>query len=283
MAIYKTAFTQKNDAGIRKVLSEQDELVRQSIENNSGIEKLQALLIAGIARECKTTIVTTTMKVVSAKPSVEVVTSYPKAYKAKGFQDLVGFKNFNLGIHMALYQNGGLGEFKRTPIIVTNDFQVEAIGHKLFVMGGRIKDIRMNDVYVYDKHSTVWKKTGGMKHPRNKFATAVLDGKIYAFSKSTMECYDPSTGVWSNVEIEYKNENVRHNMHERYNDTGVAIDGKFYICGGYNATIMSFTPGEKELRLMADGPTLQGGGHGRRRWVFVHDWRQKGYTLYYKK
>lgn len=98
---------------------------------------------------------------------------------------------------------------------------------RLCAVGPRIYIIGTNATVRYDTWSGTVVARSAMIFPRQKFATAVVSGKIYATgggSKTTaVEEYDPETDTWRVVS---------HAPRRRYGCIGASMEGVFYVIGG---------------------------------------------------
>ncbi|KAJ6299339.1 hypothetical protein OIU76_020334 [Salix suchowensis] len=106
---------------------------------------------------------------------------------------------------------------------------LDSLSHaRLSAIGSRIYIIGRNEMFCYDVWSGIITSRSSMIHPRKKFATAVLSGKIYVAgggsrAGAALEEYDPETDTWRVV---------AHARRRRFGCIGAAVDGVFYVIGG---------------------------------------------------
>jgi hypothetical protein len=114
------------------------------------------------------------------------------------------------------------------------------IGSQLFIIGGCTGSDcgggTVPTVAVFDAVANSWSNAAPMHVARNNMAVGVINGKIYVagggggglnYNKqyNSLEVYDPAVNAWT----------LKSSMPTaRYQTGGVAINGKFYVVGGYN-------------------------------------------------
>ncbi len=97
--------------------------------------------------------------------------------------------------------------------VLRDQFQIEAVGDKLYVLGGLGSDSKsLSSVECYDPVSNQWTARKPMLNARTEFQTRTVNGKIYAFGGwsstkqtdqdkigglSSLEAYDPAADLWT--------------------------------------------------------------------------------------
>ena len=87
--------------------------------------------------------------------------------------------------------------------------QANAVGNKIYLIGGMLNVPPRGEIFgvteVYDPSSDSWTTLASMPYPVNRYASAVIDGKIYIFGGSTssdqtstlVQIFDPETNNWT--------------------------------------------------------------------------------------
>jgi len=112
---------------------------------------------------------------------------------------------------------------------------IQAVNGKLYIIGGNKNVGGDVDVWEYDPATNNYSKKASYSG-ENDPATAVIDGKIYAFSsgitengvRKVAEMYDPINDTWTPI--------APHPLH-RQHLTAEAVNGKIYTFGGTRSPI----------------------------------------------
>jgi hypothetical protein len=113
---------------------------------------------------------------------------------------------------------------------------VAVVNGKIYAIGGQVlsyqdelrtesEDVDTNEEY--DPATDTWTMKSPMPTPRNSFAIAVYQNKIYCIGSGVNEEYDPATDSW---------ENRTPMPTARYGVQANVVDGEIYLIGGYDPT-----------------------------------------------
>jgi N-acetylneuraminic acid mutarotase len=139
---------------------------------------------------------------------------------------------------------------------------VDCIDGKLYAFGGEI-NTPYGQIEMFDLNRT-WAFKQGMMSRRSGFASAVVNGKIYAIGDEfggynyTIEEYNPATDTWA----------VKMGLYfqPRISFGAAAVNNKIYIIGGYHQglgnliydnTVEEYDPLTNQITLKAPIPTLR--------------------------
>jgi hypothetical protein len=138
-----------------------------------------------------------------------------------------------------------------------------AFDGKIYVFGGYVYNTHaLSRIDVYDPDTDTWTTIGDMTSPRAGMGASIVNGKIYVVggfdnsqNLSTMEEYDPVTGIWN------KKTDMPTKRQLNYNNAPV-VNGKIYIIGGaYNnpqvglSVVEEYDPATDTWTTKSDMPT----------------------------
>ncbi|XWS41473.1 hypothetical protein CRYUN_Cryun17cG0084800 [Craigia yunnanensis] len=116
-----------------------------------------------------------------------------------------------------------------SPSLVGSAFA--ALDHKIYVLGGCIKDIPSSQVWSLDCRTHTWESAPSMHVSREFAAAGAVNDKIYviggcvvdnwARSKNWAEVFDPKTGKWNSVPSPIQ-------IRDKWMHASAVIDGKLY-------------------------------------------------------
>lgn len=127
-----------------------------------------------------------------------------------------------------------------------------SVGDKGYVCAG-FDGNYLKDLWEYDPATNTWTQRASLSGSKRSAASAfVINGKAYVCSGnnngSALEdlwCYDPATGAWT------QKRNVTNTSDDtyddaytsiaRYNGVALVLDGKAYLSGGENGSLLSAT------------------------------------------
>lgn len=97
-----------------------------------------------------------------------------------------------------------------------------------------------------------------MRSARNALATAVLNGRVYAFGGSTEAFGNPASTVESWAEGESRWRAEASMPHQRMRHAAVALGGRLYVLGGHDGeraldSVLSYDP---EIRVRLTNQTM---------------------------
>ena len=157
---------------------------------------------------------------------------------------LVGLTSMSLAQQEIAIPPAGKWEKKADMPTARYNLSAEGINGLIYAMGGMdVFDGRVRwlaTVEVYNPATDTWKKGTDMPAPRSHFATAVVDGKIYAFggltqverrgrkiekTVSAIEAYDPAADAW---------QKIGDSPQARQRMATAELNGKVYLSGGSN-------------------------------------------------
>ncbi|MBA0802003.1 hypothetical protein Gohar_012337 [Gossypium harknessii] len=134
-----------------------------------------------------------------------------------------------------------------SPSLVGSAFA--AINHKIYVLGGSIKDIPSPQVWSLDCRTHKWEPAPNMHVSREFAAAGAFDDKIYviggcvvdnwARSKNWAEVYDPKTGKWNSVPSPIQ-------IRDKWMHASAVIDGKVYAMADRNGVCYEVKSGNWE-------------------------------------
>ncbi len=107
------------------------------------------------------------------------------------------------------------------------------INGKIYVFGGwdsytnPLSTVIQYSLEVYDPISDSWTYKSNLTYSGAGWATAVINGKIYALSWGAFYVYDPKTDLWTGIGPHPGNVNINW-------FSGVSFNGKMYIIGGWD-------------------------------------------------
>ncbi|XP_065873606.1 F-box/kelch-repeat protein SKIP6 [Euphorbia lathyris] len=141
---------------------------------------------------------------------------------------------------------------------------IVALGPKIYVIGGCLKDIPSPRVWVLDCRFHTWELISNMNLSREFAAAGVVDGKIYviggclvdtfARSKFWAEVFDPKTQKWESVDSAQDYE-----LREKWMHASAVVGDKIYAMADRNGVI--FDPRTKKWESV--GTELDLGWRGR--------------------
>ncbi|KDP35244.1 hypothetical protein JCGZ_09403 [Jatropha curcas] len=139
-----------------------------------------------------------------------------------------------------------------------------AVGPKIYVIGGCLKDIPSSHVWTLDCRFHSWESFPNMSISREFAAAGVVDGKIYviggcvvdtwARSKNWAEVFDPKIRTWESVDS--SRENI---LREKWMHASAVVDGRFYAMADRNGVV--YEPATKKWESV--GGELDLGWRGR--------------------
>ncbi|XP_022774899.1 F-box/kelch-repeat protein SKIP6 [Durio zibethinus] len=122
-----------------------------------------------------------------------------------------------------------------SPSLVGSAFA--ALDHKIYVLGGSIKDIPSSQVWSLDCRTHTWELAPNMHVSREFAAAGVVDDKIFviggcvvdnwARSTNWAEAYDAKTGKWNSVPSPIQ-------IRDKWMHASAVIDGKVYAMADRN-------------------------------------------------
>jgi len=117
----------------------------------------------------------------------------------------------------------------KTPMPTENGIQAAVVNGKIYVIGDS-NNYTNNPVYEYDPATDTWATKKPVPTPRDNFAVAACQNKIYCIggytengSTGLNEAYDPATDTW---------ETKTSMPTKRYQMGANVVDGKIYVIGG---------------------------------------------------
>jgi len=164
----------------------------------------------------------------------------------------------------SLYQRGepkALVWEEKAPVSVARlaSDGVEVLGGKIYFVGGADSSGTKSIAERYDPETNTWETLNSLSVARQRFAAAVLNGKLYAIGGtglSSVEVYDPNTGNWTaGVDLP----SVVHA------GTAITVNNKIYLVGGRNASdqfinqVLSFDLLTNQWTAKANMPTARFG------------------------
>ncbi|XP_074264364.1 F-box/kelch-repeat protein SKIP6-like [Silene latifolia] len=121
------------------------------------------------------------------------------------------------------------------------------LDHLVYVIGGSIRDIPSNNMWVYDCLMNKWELGPKMRVGREFAASGVIDGKIYvlggclgdnwARSMNWAEVFDPKTGIWAPVKSPVE-------VREKWMHGSAVVGGRIYGMADRGGVV--FEPGTEE-------------------------------------
>ena len=164
----------------------------------------------------------------------------------------------------SLYQQGTPKELvweEKAPVSVARHAYdgVEVLGEKIYFVGGLNGSGAKNIAERYDPSTNNWELLTSMSVPRERIASATLNGKLYAIGGvdlSSVEIFDPINGNWTaGVSLPSKLQD----------GTSITVDGKIYLIGGRNSSnknlnqVLCFDPSANQWLAKANMPTARHG------------------------
>ncbi|KAJ9170296.1 hypothetical protein P3X46_018416 [Hevea brasiliensis] len=117
-----------------------------------------------------------------------------------------------------------------------------AVGPKIYVIGGCLKDVPSSHVWALDCRFHTWESVPNMRISREFAAAGVVDDKIYviggcvvdtwARSKNWAEAYDPKTRTWESVDSAHDNL-----LREKWMHASAVIDNRIYAMADRNGVV----------------------------------------------
>ncbi|WOH05962.1 hypothetical protein DCAR_0625385 [Daucus carota subsp. sativus] len=121
------------------------------------------------------------------------------------------------------------------------------LGFKLYVIGGSVNEIALNNVWVFDCRFGKWEIGAKMRVCREFAAAGVVNGKIYVmggcvgdnFVKSSHwnEVFDPGVGVWKGVESPVE-------IRDKWMHASCVLDGRIYAMADRGGVVFDAGTGE---------------------------------------
>ncbi|KAJ4842103.1 hypothetical protein Tsubulata_032323 [Turnera subulata] len=123
-----------------------------------------------------------------------------------------------------------------------------ALGPKIYVIGGSIKDVPSPHVWALDCRFGTWEKAPSMSASREFSAAGVVDGRIYVVggcvadtwtrSRNWAEVYDPDSRAWKAVDSAGSGELM---LREKWMHGSAVMGGRLYAMADRNGVV--YEPG----------------------------------------